>query len=477
VEASGWHGGATRELAAFVAGTRYPNLPSSASDRIKALVLDTLGVAAAGSTQRAPQRVAEFTRRYGGSPISTVIGMPFRTDPASAALVNGTSAHVLDYDDVSFAASAHPSVSLLPAILALAEEERASGPEVICAYAVGFEAAVLVGRTINPEHYAHGWHGTGTVGALAATFAAANLLGLDESGVLAAIGIAVAGATGIRQNFGTDVKPLHAGNAGRVGVTAARMAQHGLSGHPQILEGDLGFFNVFGPGPARNHARPPGPLGDPWAVLDPGITTKIFPSCASTHNSVDLILGLRDIEGLCSRDVDLIEVTLRPISAGNLRYPRPHTGLEAKFSLPYCVSRALLDGTLLLEHFTDEAITDGRVAALSEKVIMHVDPALGPETAWGAQRPAVVRVHTTAGGVLERDTFDQPPRPDIPRGRLLAKFVDCLGRGGLDLDADRIIAATDDLESCSDVTELTRLLGDPSSTESPEQPIANLSRS
>jgi 2-methylcitrate dehydratase PrpD len=239
----------------------------------------------------------------------------------------------------------------------------------------------------------------------------------------------------------------------------------------------MGFFNVFGPGTARNHARPTGRLGDPWAVLDPGITTKIFPSCASTHNAVDLILGLRDIEGLCARDVDLIEVTLRPISAGNLRYPRPHTGLEAKFSLPYCVSRALLDGTLLLEHFTDEAINDSRVEALSERVVMHVDPALGPETAWGAPRPAAMRVRTATGAVLERDTFDQAPRPDIPRVRLLAKFVDCISRSGLDLDGDRIIAATADLERSSDVTELTRLLGDSSTTESSEQPIANLSRS
>ena len=191
MDASTWHGGATRELAAFVAGTKYADVPHAARDRIKALILDTLGVTIAGAGERAPRIVAELVRRYGGPPLSTVIGMPFRTDPASAAWINGTSAHALDYDDVSFAASAHPSVCLVPAILALADEERCSGAQVICAYAVGFEAAVLVGRTINPDHYAHGWHGTGTVGALAATFAAANLLGLTEREVIGAIGIAV----------------------------------------------------------------------------------------------------------------------------------------------------------------------------------------------------------------------------------------------------------------------------------------------
>jgi len=454
-----WGGsGATDDIATFVAKTGYEDLPPEVVAAVKVVVLDTLAVSVAGAASPATVALADVLRDLGGaSGDVTAIGLPQRLDAASAALVNGTTAHALDYDDYCFAMSGHPSVVLLPPLLALAERHGLGGRDVIRAYAVGFEAAVMVSHTVNPEHYGHGWHGTGTVGAVGAACAASSLLRLSVEQTTNAISIGASSAAGLRQNFGTDVKPLHAGNAARAAVMAAELAARGFVADGRILEGELGFFNAFTPGPHRFRSKPVHDFAHPWSTVDPGITTKLFPSCGSTHASLGGILRLR-AAGLRAEDVAHIDVGLTDISDGNLRYPRPRTGLEGKFSLQYCVARALTAGKLGLDDFTDESVRDESLQDLIGRIDKHSDESLNAEYVWGQPRPAMLTVRLYNGETLVNRSDAAPGSPGhLSTEMLHDKVADCMGRGrvvGKPADAIEAVAR---LDECADIRELTAL--------------------
>jgi 2-methylcitrate dehydratase PrpD len=455
---AGWSDdGATHDFAAFVSGTSYEDLPREVVRAVTWTILDTLAVTVAGLDTPAVERLATWVGRDAGEPRATVLGLPFGCDPARAALVNGTSGHVLDYDDYCFAMSGHPSVTLLPAALALAESRGLSGRDLIRGYAVGFEAAIMLSHTVNPHHYNHGWHGTGTVGTIGASCAAASVLSLPHDAVVRAIGLGASSAAGLRQNFGTDAKPLHAGNAARSGVTAAELAELGFGTDEHVLEGHWGFFHTFTDGPRRDWPKPGQGFGDPWSVLDPGITTKLFPSCGSTHAALGGILELRR-QGLRADNVARIDVDVTDVAAGNLMYPRPRTGLEAKFSMQYCLARALTNGELGLDDFTDEAVTAGDLDELLPRIHCAEDPRLTAAYVWGSHRPAVLTVQTTGGDVVRHRAESPPGSPGhFSRDELLTKVADCLGRGNVVGTVDEIVSTVEALDRCEDLRELTRL--------------------
>lgn len=448
----------TARLATFIADTTYDDLPAEVVEVVKWAVLDTLAVTVAGVPEPTHRAVASLAAAYGGPAQSTVIGRSLRCDPAWAALVNATTGHALDYDDQSWTMGGHPSVVLLPSTLALAESRGTSGRELIRAYALGFECGSLVGSTVNPEHYGHGWHTTGTVGSVAAACASAALLGLDEHQTVQATAGA-SSAAGLRQNFGTGIKPLHAGNAARAGVLAAELAARGFEGNAEILEGRWGFFNVFTPAPiAEREPRPRIELGTSWHLVEPGIATKVFPACGATHPGIGAVLELRE-RGLRAEDVESIEVRVVDMTARILENHRPATGLEAKFSMEYCLARALVSGTVSLDHFLDEAVRDEAVNALIARTRMEVDPVLTKEWVWGTPRATEISV-TLRDGQRLAARADLPPgspgnfRPDA----LEAKVTDCLGRSPVVGSQDEITAAVAALDTLADVRELTALL-------------------
>ena len=446
--------GATHEFAAFVSNTTYDDLPSEVVEAVKHVILDTLAVAVTGADSVATMALADLVRANGTAPTATVLANTLRADPASAAWINGTTAHALDYDDYCFAMSGHPSVTLLPPILALAEARGRSGRDVITAYAVGFEAAIMLSHTVNPDHYGHGWHGTGTVGAVGATCAASNLIGLSFDQTRNAIAIGGSSVAGLRQNFGTDVKPFHAGNAARAGVVAVELASRGYEGSEQFLEGEMGFFNVFTPGPHGERQKPAFDFGSPWRTLTPGITTKMFPSCGSTHASIGGALDLRD-QGLRVDQIERIDIDLTDISADNLQFPRPSTGLEAKFSLQYCVARALSAGVVGLDDFTDEAVNDGTMDSLIGRIHKHRSDQLTEEYVWGTPRPAVLTVRLTNGETIVHRADSPPGSPaNFSQDRLNDKVRDCIARGSIVGSADDVITGVGKLEDCDDITAL-----------------------
>ena len=450
--------GTTARLARFVAQTSYDDLPPDVVEAVKFVVLDTIGVTAAGASTPTARKITSLAQAYGGSAVSSIIGRDVKCDPAWAAIVNGVAGHQMDYDDQSWSIGGHPSVVLLPAILALAEARGLSGRDVIRAYALGFECASVVGRAVNPDHYGHGWHTTGTVGAVGSTCASAALLGLDVSQIVNAIALGASSAAGLRQNFGTDGKSFHAGNASRSGVIAAELAARGFGGDPEILEGRWGFFNVFSPAPLRDRPSQGGRLGQEWDLLLPGVATKVFPSCGATHPAIGAILELRD-KGLRAQDVKRIDVRVVDMTARILDHHRPKTGLEAKFSMEYCIARALVSGSVVLDHFLDRNVVQPDVTSIVERTVMTVDPVLTAEWVWGTPRATELAVERNDGEIL-RNRADLPPGSpgNFDRDMLNAKFDDCLRRNPLVGSPGEIATIVDHLDKVEVIGDLMAML-------------------
>lgn len=239
----------TEQLAAFTAHIVYEDVPSQAYARAKDAILDGLGCALVGSPTSTGKIIVQYVRDRGGEACAGVIGGGFKTSAPLAALANGTMAHALDFDDVNWSISGHPTVPLLPAVLALGQEVHASGQEVLLAYTLGFEVETKIGLGVNPRHYDLGWHATSTLGTLGAAAACAKLLHLDVQHTQTTLGIAASTAAGLRQNFGTMTKPFHPGQAAMNGVTAALLAQLGWTADSHILEAPYGFCQLYaGPG-------------------------------------------------------------------------------------------------------------------------------------------------------------------------------------------------------------------------------------
>ena len=264
--------------------------PAAARDAAARAVLDTIGVVLAGASEPAARAVQRVVMDSQGP--CTILGLAASAGAGDAALANGTAAHALDYDDMCFVSLAHPSAPLVAAALAAAETAGASGRSLLDAYVVGFEIEARLGRAMNPRHYQRGWHCTSTIGTIGAAAAAARLLGLDAKAAGHALAIAASEASGLKENFGTMVKPLHAGLAARNGVLAAQLAAAGMTASAAAIDGPQGFLAAMDSAqPALDEIA--ADLGSRWEILDTGITVKLYPSCAGTHPALDALLDLK----------------------------------------------------------------------------------------------------------------------------------------------------------------------------------------
>jgi 2-methylcitrate dehydratase PrpD len=366
------HGMSTAtDIAAWVARLRYDDLPANVVEVAKRAHLDTIGVILAGVREPVTQAVHAYLADEGARPVATQLGTSFKTSMAGAALVNGASGHALDYDDVSLSCLGHPSVVLVPAVLAAAEATGAGGRAVIEAYVAGYEVMTKLGLTVGIGHYRLGWHSTATLGTLGAAMAAGKLLRLDEGQLAHALAAAVSMAGGSRRNFGTMIKPFHPGHAARSGVEAARLAQCGLEGDREIMEALYGFFDLFtddGADAAAFAKR----LGNPWDLVTPGLNVKRYPCCYNTHRAADATLALAaDVR---AEDVEAARVTVPVGGMLPLIHPRPRTGLEGKFSMEYVVAAGLVDRALTLKTFSDAAVARPAVQDLLRRVTVVEDP-------------------------------------------------------------------------------------------------------
>ena len=451
----GTEGGATRDIAAWVAAVSLDAMPALVVERALAGVVDTVGVILAGAGQPVTRIAAGLVAEDGGAPVAAQLGTSLRTTAESAALLNGISGHALDYDDVSPSVTGHPSVVALPAALAAAELAGASGPALLEAYVAGVEVMAKLGLAIGPAHYRAGWHPTSTLGTLSAAAAAGRVLGLDAGRLAHALAIAVSMASGSRRNFGTMTKPFHAGHAARCGVAAARYAAAGTTGNPSAVEASLGLFALLSQGEGRPKAVAAA-LGRPYDLAAPGLSVKKYPCCFATHRAADAVLDLRAEHGLDPGQVEAVQVTVPVGAVSPLIRDRPTTGLEARFSMQYVLAAALLDGRVALDAFADDAVRRPEAQALVRRVAVREDPAIPPGAHPIEEGPVTVEVRLRGGPALARCVTHPRGSPTDPlRPEELAdKFRDCAS-AALDRDqAERALARLLALEREPDVRAL-----------------------
>jgi 2-methylcitrate dehydratase PrpD len=413
-------------IAERIAAITYADLPREAVHWAKVAILDTVGVTLAGASEPCAQIVE---RVLGSSPGECLIfGSNRRTAALDAALINGTAAHALDFDDVGNSLGGHPTVPILPALFALAETLDCSGRDFVVAYVAGFETEARIGRGVNLHHYEKGWHPTATIGVFGATAACCHLLGLDRAKAAQALAIAASLASGIKANFGTMTKPLHVGHTARSGLLAAQLAREGFTANPAAIEHKQGFLLVFNGAGNFDAEAILESWGRPYDIVRPGLGIKQHPCCGSTHPAVDAMLILRREHDIAPDKVVRIDSWTHPRRLAHTDRPDPQSGLDAKFSVQYCLARALIDGRIRLDHFEGEAFGDPAVRALMCRV--HAAPHPDTEAA-DKQLGAEVRVTFDDGRTIATRVgaaLGRGPDNPLPADALHAKFAECAGR-------------------------------------------------
>ena len=469
--------GATASLAAWIA--RAPRIRDKRALALaKDAMRDIVACMIAGAKDEATLRVARAAAGWGGGACS-IVGQGGSLPAPAAALVNGTAAHALDYDDNFHPMAGHATAVLAPAILALAEERRASGHALLDAYIVGLEVQARVGEGVNLAHYERGWHSTSTIGVFGAAAACARLLGLDPKRVNAALSLAFSMAGGSKLQFGTMAKPMHAGLAAQHGVMAAALAASGVTGIAEPLEGPWGFRDLFaGAGsPGFTALQPARAL----AIERYGLKAKLHPCCASAHCAIDALLSLRQKHGFSPAQVERVEVLVNRMSYDNLMYAIPRTELEARFSMHWCMALALLNGRLELADFTAAALRRAEVRAWLPRIAMrHTEPGREHPLKDNGREPALVTVLLKDGRPLER--YAQHPKGSLQApleaGELDAKFDDCTRGRIAAAPAARLRSELGVLERITDVRSLMRLLrsAPPRRRSRPASPAARARR-
>lgn len=442
--------GLTRRLAAIAAGASPQWLSPEVREAAGAAIADCIGGALAGSADP----VAGIVAAQAAPGPATLWGTGRAASARDAALANGCAAHAHAIDDTHESMRGHPSAPVLPAVLALAEERGASGAEAMLAYVVGVEVACRLGRAVNDRHAQVGWHTTCTLGTVGAAAACARLLQLDAATTTHALGIAASMASGLRVNFGTMTKALHAGLAAQNGVQAALLARQGMVAHPQALEGHEGFLDLFCEPGGHAAARALRPVDAPLEVVSPGIVLKLYPTCSLMHALVDMVLQARQHPGALAAPPRSILCRISPRLEQARAKRWPATGLEAKFHVPYCVATAWLHGTQGLADFTDAAVARPVVSAFAERVRLKVD-----ETAPDGDY-AELQVELADGEVLrssQAKPHGHPTRPLSAAARQ-AKFA-ALGQPVLGTDRTASLwEALARLPALASVTTLSPLL-------------------
>src|SRR6266478_607748 len=373
--------GLTKYVGTFVQQTQYEDIPPEVIELGKKSILDGLGLALAGSRAESGPISRKFIEQSGASTgVATVIGTTQKTSPRFAALVNGISIHVDDFDDTQLAAAKdrvygllmHPTVPVLPAIFALAEQRAINGKEWMTAYHLGVEVECKIGEAIAPRHYEDGFHSTGTCGPFGSAAACARLLNFDLPKTLRTFGLAASNSGGLRENFGTMTKPYQAGHAAESGIVSTELVDLGWTAAEQILEADRGFFHAAGG--SYDATAIMDRLGNPWTFASPGVSLKPYPSGSLTHPAMTELARLIQASNIEASQVEKVDVGANHNMTTTLLHHDPKTGLQAKFSMEYCLAILLLERKAGLSQFSDKVVRRTDVQAMMRKINFYVDP-------------------------------------------------------------------------------------------------------
>jgi 2-methylcitrate dehydratase PrpD len=362
--------GTTETLANWIVDTAYDDIPAAAYEQAKKSILDYLGTTVQGSTTDLGRLIIDFIQEQGGNPQARVIATGIRTASVNAAFANGALGHAEDFDDLG-GVGGHPATVLTPTTLALAEELRLSGRDVLTAWTIGYEVGTRLSANLHPDR---DWHPTAIFGTMAAAVAASKLLGLDAYHTRMALGIAGSEAAGLRRNFGSMTKPFHPGNAARSGVVAAKLAARGFTADPDIIEGRQGYADNFG-GVKCNVPAMSQFLGDLYYLASQGTRIKPWPCCGGNHQTLTGLMKLIHEHKISPDEVTSIEHIGPNIPCtGALLRDEVRLGLEGKFCLRYNIAAAIIDRKVDLETFSDKRADQGDLQAFMTKVRLVQNP-------------------------------------------------------------------------------------------------------
>lgn len=377
-------------LARRVVESRYGDLPASGLHEAARALLNWCACAVGGSHHETVDRALAAVTPFAGPSQAGVFGRRERMDILSAALINGISSHVLDFDDTQ-AEAIHPSSPVLPALLALAEWRGFSGAEIAHAFVLGVEVECRIGKSVFPQHYDAGWHITGTAGVFGAAAASGKLLGLNEQQMAWALGIAATQSAGLREMFGSMCKCLHPGRAAQNGLHAALLAREGFTSSEQGLEAKRGFGQVL------STRFDPAVITAEWGMhyeLSSNMY-KPFACGLVVHGVIDGCIQLRNEYQLMSGMIERIDLKVAPLVLELTGKTDPRTGLEGKFSVFHAAAAAIVHGAAGEAQFSDRCVQEAAVVALRGRVVAAVDETL----LW---TQAHVSIHLRDGRTLER---------------------------------------------------------------------------
>ena len=442
--------GATETIANWIVDTGYEDIPPEAIRVANESCFDLLGVILAGSAQPVGEIIQQYVDDSGGSNQATVLASGLQTSLANAALANGTMGHALDYDD--FGGFGHPTVAIFPALLALGESLNSTGRDLLEAYVIGCELGLALQHTTKYAQMERGFHSTAVIGRMAATAACAKLVGLNHQETVIALGIAGSMASGVIHNFGTMVKPLHAGLTCRDAVMAVQFAQRGFTAGHQIFEHPLGFTTpVLGEGIYDLNQMAEN-LGNPFRVQD-ALIIKKYPCCGGNHVMLDSLFSLMREHKFTWEDVASAEVDQSYLSIVML-YPEPDDPLKGKFSAKYNVAAALVDGEVSIDTFSDEKIAAPVIADAMEKVSTRV-LSKWEESSGEVSKGLPVRITLKDGRTFEhvtdRDMILGGAKNPWGFDNIKGKFE---VNAGLVLSEDRV---AETVQTWSDIGEVTNL--------------------
>ncbi|HEU0223559.1 MAG TPA: MmgE/PrpD family protein [Paracoccaceae bacterium] len=362
------------ELAEWAAGPAIPLTPLLRQRATDALI-DIIGCMIAGAGDPSTRGVLNAVRSFGAGR-ALAFGTAERLPGPWAALVSGTAAHALDFDDNFAPAFTHATAVSAPALLVLADELDATGERLLDAYVVGLELQARISRLLNPRHYEKGWHATATIGAIGTAGACARLLGLGPAGILAALSIASSLAGGSKAQFGSPMKSIHAGLAAKNAVLAARLAEAGITGTAEPFASEMGLQGLMADGATQDQAEQAlEGLGTSFALASHGLLVKRFPCCGAAHKTLDGIAALREAHRFEPEEVERVVTTIPALFRQNLRFDHPRTETEARFSLTYCAARVLRTGRLTLADMTPKRVNEPGLAPWLDKIRVVADPA------------------------------------------------------------------------------------------------------
>jgi 2-methylcitrate dehydratase PrpD len=437
----------TRTLARYVVNAKPTDIPDAVKREGVRSILNWLGCAVGAARHEAVDCALEALLPFAGPAQASVLGREEKTDILNAALLNGISSHVFDFDDTHLPTIIHPSGPVASAIFALAEYKAVSGADLLHAFILGVEVECRIGNAVYPNHYDVGWHITGTTGVFGAAAAAGKLLGLNEQQMLWALGIAGTQSSGFREMFGTHCKSFHPGRAAQNGLASALLAQKNFTSSNQVLEAKRGFANVMST--KQDYTRITEGLGKTFEVTLNSY--KPFACGIVIHPSIDGCVQLKKEHGLTGAEIKKVELTVAPLVLELTGKRTPQVGLEGKFSVFHSCAVALLHGAAGEKEYSDAMVRDPKVIALRDSVDATIDPKLRDDEVY-------VRITLKDGRTLEKYVEHAIGSKEVPmtNEQLDAKFTglaeDTLGAE----KTARLLALAWKIEELKDASEICR---------------------